>query len=311
MFYTYGGLYLPPVNMNNGPNWSMDYWTRSLFQRLTALIDIDNMPEAAPGQYGWDKDATKFGLFMRGYLIVFESRRYGVVPQPGAVTGFGLQYQPSGAIVNTPYFQFTRPLKIGTECELIKLTPDYSGIFEIVMKYAAELKEIDTSIKASARNSRVAFALVADSDKSARTLRAIRERIINGDDAIVDEKIMRDKLNPEGVPWYQFDQDLKKNYILGDLLEARRNTLVDFYREIGVRMIDDKKERMITSEVDAGNAETFIRSEVWIESLKTSCEKVNKMFGLQLSPVLNRPDQPGGINEYYEIEAEEVRSDVR
>lgn len=303
--YMYGGLYNAPAFMNNQPNASMDYWSRSLFQRLQALIDFEGLPDGGPGQYAWDKDAFKFGLYMLGYQIVFRSKTYGIVPQPGAITGFSLQYQPAAAVVNTPYFQFERPLKIGLECELIKLSPDYTGIYDIITKYAAELKEIDTSIRSAARNSRLAYALVASSDKSARTLQAIREKIINGDDAIIDEKIMRDKANPDALPWYQFDRDLKANYILGDLLDARRTTLVDFYREIGVRMLDDKKERMLTAEVDAGNAETFIRSEVWMETLKESCEKVNDMFGTEIMPILNRPDVPGGT------EAQEVSYNVR
>lgn len=305
MFYMYGGLYNAPPFMNDAPNASMEYWTRSLFQRLQALIDFEGLPEgsedAAPDkpvvQYAWDKDAFKFGLFMLGYQIVFRSKTYGVVPQPGSITGYGLQYQPCGAIINTPFFQFTRPLKIGVECELIKLAPDYTGVYDIITKYAAELKEIDTSIRSAARNSRLAYAMVARSDKSARALRAIRERVINGDDVIVDEKISGDKINPDALPWFQFDRDLKANYILGDLLDARRTTLVDFYREIGVRMLDDKKERMNLDEVAAGNAETFIRSEVWMETLKESCDKVNDMFELNIKPILNRPDMPGGTEQ--------------
>jgi len=312
MFYMYGGLYNAPPFQNNYPNASMDYWARSLFQRLQALIDFEGLPEgdqaAAPEekvvQYAWDKDALKFGLFMLGYQIVFRSKTYGVVAQPGTLTGFGLQYQPAGAIVNTPFFQFDRPLKLGVEASLIKLSPDYVGVYDIITKYAAELKEIDTSIRSSARNSRLAYAMIASSDKSARTLKAVREKIINGDDVIVDDKILqKDKANPDSLPWYQFDRDLKANYILGDLLDARRTTLVDFYREIGVRMLDDKKERMLTAEVDAGNAETFIRSEVWIETLKESCDKVNEMFGTNITPILNRPDIPGGSEQ-------EVSTDV-
>ena len=291
--YRYGGIYDRQMSFNSGPNFSMEYWTRSLYQRLTALINIKGLPEGSEIQYAWDIDALKYALFYIGYIGVFESKKYGVVPQPGTIAGFGLQYQPTGFIVNTPYFQFGRPLRIGVECELIKLTPDYTGVFDIITKYASELKEIDTSIKAAARGSRFAYALIADSDKSARTMKAIREKIINGDDVIIDEKVVRNKADADQLPWYQFDRDLKQNYILGDLLEARRNTLVDFYREIGVRMLDDKKERMITGEVAAGNAETFIRSEVWAEALKTSIAKVNAMFGTKLEMEINEPDMPG------------------
>lgn len=290
MYYTYGGMYQAPPYMNNDPNASMNYWSRSLLQRLTALIDFENLPERSENQYGWDKDALKYGLFMIGFLAVFRSKTYGVVPQPGTLTGYSLQYQPSGVMVATPYFQLERPLTLGVEAELIKLAPDYTGVYDIITKYATELKEIDTSIKSAARNSRLAYALIAAGDKGARTMKAIREKVINGDDVIIDEKVMRNKQDPTAPPWFEFDRDLKSNYILGDLLDARRTTLVDFYREIGVRMLDDKKERMITSEVDAGNAETFIRSEVWIETLKDSCQKVNDMFGTNITPIINRPD---------------------
>lgn len=290
MFYTYGGLYAAPPFMNNAPNASMDYWTRSLFQRLTALIDFEGLPEGSQNQYAWDKDALKFGLFMLGYQVVFRSKTYGVVPQPGSLTSYGLQYQPSSAVVNTPYFQIKEPLKLGIDAELLKLTPDYTGVFDIITKYAAELKEVDTSIRAAIRNCRLAWILAGAGDKGARTMKAIREKVLNGEDVILDEKIAKDKLDPKNPPWFEFATDVRSNFIVNELLEARRTTLIDFYREIGVRMLDDKKERMLTSEVEAGNAETFIRAEVWIESLKESCRKINEHYGTNITPIINRPD---------------------
>lgn len=299
--YNYGGAYGPAPFGDPGPQVSMDYWTRGLYQRLTALISIEGLPEGSESQYRWDLDALKYALFFRGYMAVLEVTEYGVIPQPCTLTGYGLQYQPTGAMIATPYVQIPRPLIIGRECELIKLTPDYTGVMDLITKYAAELKEIDTSIKSAARNSRFGYALIADSDRSARTLKNVREKILNGDDAIIDTKLVRTKGNTDQLPWYEFDRDLKNNYILGDLLQARRTTLVDFYREIGVRMIEDKKERMLTSEIAAGNIETFIRSEVWIETLKESLAKVNDMFGTQLSAKLNEPDmaqvQPQEVND--------------
>lgn len=290
--YNYGNAYGPAPFGDPTPNVNFYYWIRSLYQRLTALINITGLPEGSESQYRWDLDALKYALYYRGYMSVFASKTYGLVPQPCTLTGYGLQFQPTGAMIATPYFHFERPLTIGRECELIKLTPDYTGVMDIVTKYAAELKEIDTSIKSAARNSRFGYALIADSDRSARTLKNVREKISNGDDAIIDEKLIRKKGDADVLPWYEFDRDLRQNYILTDLLADRRTTLVDFYREIGVRMVEDKKERMITSEVAAGNMETFIRSEVWIEALKESLQKVNDTFGTNLTAELNAPDLP-------------------
>lgn len=292
-WYNYGGQYgfTAPMYGDNLPEAALDYWTRSLFQRMTALININGAPAYPENPYTWDIDALKYQLFMLGFAVVFNSKTYGVVPQPGTLSGYGLQYQPTHAVIATPYFQFDRPIIIGKECELIKLTPDYTGIFDIVAKYATELREIDISLKSAARNTRLGYTMVADSDSSARTLKNVRQKIINGDDAIIDQKLIRKKKNDETeLPWYQFDRDIKQSYIVNDLLEARRTVLVDFYKEIGVRMLDNKKERMITNEVNAQEAETFIRSEVWAETLKTSVEKVNDMFGTNLNIEINKPD---------------------
>ena len=76
-------------------------------------------------------------------------------------------------------------------------------------------------------------------------------------------------------------------------------------------MIEDKKERMISAEVDAGNAETFIRAEVWIETLKESCKKVNEMFGTDIRPVLNRPDMPKNADMSEETSETEEYINVR
>ena len=306
-WWNYGGIYPYRVPMygDDLPQASLDYWTRSLLQRMTALIQIDGAPQYPQQRYSWDIDALKYQLFIMGFAVVFRSKTYGVVPQPGTLTGYGLQYQPTGAMVATPYFQFDRPLVIGRECELIKLAPDYTGVFDICAKYATELRDMDISLKSAARNVRLGYLMVADSDKSAMSLKNIRQKIINGDDAIIDEKIAQKK--PDGnreLPFYMFDREVRQNYILNDLLEARRDVLVDFYREIGVRMVDNKKERMITAEANAQQAETFIRSEVWADTLKESVRKVNEMFDLKLSITINRPDV------FPEEAPEEVSTDV-
>ena len=91
------------------------------------------------------------------------------------------------------------------------------------------------------------------------------------------------------MPWQQFDRDLKQNFILPELIEARRAIVDDFYKEIGVRIPDDKRERMITSEVSADEAQTFIRRDVWANSLKDSLMKFNAMYGTDIKVKANEP----------------------
>lgn len=292
LYESYGGYCTSAMSYSQ---LSLNYWQRSLFQRCKALFDFSGLPDGAPGQVQWDNDAFLYGLFKLGFMTVFDTKQYGLVVQPGTPTGYGLQYQPTGVQVQTPYFNLARPLVIGRECELIKLTPDYTGIWDIIDKYSQELQLNDVAQRLSAINSRFAYAMAATDDKSARTLKAINEQLNNGESAIVyDAKLNRHfGEEQESTPWMQFDRDLKSNFIYPDLLETRRTILTDFYRELGVQSASDKRERQNLPETLANQAETFNRRQVWELSLTKSLDRVNRMFGTNITYKFN---EPGGAD---------------
>lgn len=300
--YTYGGYYSRNAGFANTQHYNAvdrEYWQKSLFQRMRALFTFTGLPDGGENQVQTDCDAFLYCLFALGYVCVFKSKTYGVVFQPATPTGYGLQYQPTGMQVATPYFQFERPLKIGEECELIKLTPDYSGCWDIVERAAEELMYNDVAIRLASINARFCYAIAASDDKTARTVKAILEKLTNGEPAIVyDSKLSKNVLAADGeLPWTQFDRDLKKNFILPELLEARRTIITDFYRELGVQSANDKKERVNLTDSVAFQAETFNRRQVFELSLKQSIERVNRMFGLNIEFKYNEMEGAIGASE--------------
>ena len=57
-----------------------------------------------------------------------------------------------------------------------------------------------------------------------------------------------------------------------------------FDTEIGIPNANtDKRERLITDEVNANNVETYSKCSMWLENLQEACQKVNRMFGLSIS----------------------------
>ena len=286
--YNYNGMYpcAFPSYGNNRAEQALSYWVRSFFQRATAIFEFDGLPE------NWDIDAFKYGLYMIGYLCGFQSERYGLVIQPCTLTGIGLQYQPTHAVVNTPYFQFSRPLQIGNECELIKLTPDYTGIYDLILKYADQMKELDLAFIIGARSSRASYAAFAANDKAAKSLKALKERVENGEDIIIDTALAKTlpKSGEEINPFFQFDKDLKQNFILPELEQLRRDVIRDFYREIGVSTVPEKKERLITDEAIASENEPFIRRKVWEAALNDSLHKFNEHYKTNITVKFNTPE---------------------
>ena len=283
---------------------ALNYWERSFFQRCRSIIEFDGLPEAGAGQIGWDYDAFMYQLFRMGYAVVFRSKKYGMVVQPGTPTGYGLQYQPRGMNITTQFFNFGRPLEIGTECGVIKLTPDYRGIWDIITKYAVEMQHAEVAIRQSALNSRFAYGAFAKDDNQKRSLELLFQRLANGEPGIIvntELKRPMDAKSTDGgayeLPIMQIDRDLSKNFILPELMEFRRTILMDFYRELGIKVQPDKKERLNVNESQSADAETFNRREVWRICLEKSLDEVNRMYGTNITFKINQPDMDEGRDE--------------
>lgn len=295
--YEYNGYYGSAVNPPNFSQFSQNYWERSLFQRMRTLFEIDGLPDASRDQIQTDKDAFLWGLFRMGFLVMFNTERYGITFQPGTPAGVGLQYEPTSMTVATPYFQFERPLLIGEECEVIKMTPDYQGIWDIITKYSRELMLQEIAIRQSQINARFAYAIAAKNDNQARSIKAMFERVENGEPYIVYNEKMKGKGlpgTPDTLPWTQLDRDLKQNFILPELLNGRRQILEDFYREIGVPLPIDKKERVNVVESEIATAEGYNRREVWKQCLDESLDRCNRMYGTHMKAVFK--DWTGGAD---------------
>ena len=63
----------------------------------------------------------------------------------------------------------------------------------------------------------------------------------------------------------------------------------------------DKRERLVTNEVEANNEMIQINADVMLEVRKHACEEINKMFGLNIS-VEKRTDLKIDLNEDIDID---------
>ena len=304
--YDYYNYYGGGAVFNSFSDQSEAYWIRSFFQRARALIEVDGLPDAGVDQIQTDRDALLWGLFHCGFLAVFKTRDYGMTFQPATPAGMGLQYEPVGMMVASPYFNFDRALTIGSECEVLKLTPDYAGIWDIITKYAREMMLAEIAIRQSMINARFTYAIAARNDKEARSIKGMMERVENADPYMVYNSALTDNRKGIGqtsepmLPWAQFDRDLKKNFILPELLEARRTIITDFYKEMGVSIQSDKKERENVLETSISQNEFYNRREVWNDCLKESCKRINDLYGTSIEikmKEVNMNDLPSTLDE--------------
>lgn len=273
-----------PNTVKGRNNLSFDYWERSLFQRACSTLEFE-LPDHWQGPV---KDFFYYCLFRFGYVAVFYDVKYGLTFQPCNLKGYDLYYQPTNAIISNPAFtvkQNMRNYKIGSNCELIKLTPDYMGIWDIIDFYADKLSILDGAIHMSLINNKFAFLIGAKTKAAAESLKKMLDKVNRGEPAVIfDSKLITDDPVSKDSPFQVWDRKLKENYITTDQLNDFQTILNNFDAEVGIPTIPyQKKERLVTSEAESRVIDSTSRSIIWYETLKSSLEKVNKMFDSSIS----------------------------
>lgn len=251
------------------------YYFRALFERAMSVFDW-KLPE------GWNRQYFINVLFGAGYIGIVKTAEYGVIPQICTLSGYGLYMQPTKILVAQPLVSFEGT--IGENCELVKLTPYYMGITDIVDHYAALLSTACTSLHMAIYNSRLAWIAAAKNKSAAETLKVILEKVSSGEPAVIVDKLLKDdSLDGKQEPIFSEVFDASKTYVVSNLLEDIRTIVTDFDREIGIPVVDDKKERRIESEVMSLTSDAGRRVDTWESCLQESVGRVNKLFGLDIS----------------------------
>lgn len=271
-------------------SWEYCYWFRSLMQKIDSSLIFKNLPK------GWSEDFFHFCLNYLGFVTVFHTNREdllkygegGVVFQPCTLGGFDFYYNPKYAMVTNPMYQ--KKLTLSKDAELMKLTPDFRGTFDILDFYATRLAELSKSIMMAIKTSKYGMILTATNEAQSATLKKVWDKIQAGEELVVykDDKETSDEIVPMEEPFKAWTQELKDNYVLDKLL-ADMNTILDsFYCEIGLPISPtQKKERLITSEADFGMAQSQARISCWYATLNESLEVINNKFGTNMEVIIS------------------------
>lgn len=251
------------------------YYMRALYQRL-----ISGARFKLPERWAQGERYFKNILFSQGFIGIIDHKEYGVIPQIATPSGYGVFLQPVKLIVAQPLVQFEGT--IGENCEVIHLTGDWTGVWDIVEHYAIRLSIAITSVDVSLFNSRVSILAAAKNKSAAETLKYLYEKISAGEPfSVYDKETLKDTNDLSGRdndPIWTFTQDVKNNYITDKLLENVETILHEFDAEVGILSGTVKKERMIDAEVQSNNDDTCARATLWYNNLEDSFKRVNKLF---------------------------------
>lgn len=271
------------------------YFTKYLLQKAMSVFEWD-LPET------WNKDYFLYVLYCWGYVAVVNTDKFGVIPQGCGLKGYDVFYAPTHAVIANPLLSGIIEPRIGTQCELLKLQPDFSGILDLVGHYAEQMALASQSVSVNLLNSKLSYVFTAKTKALAESLKKMYDQIASGEPAVVIDSRLKNAADGEET-WKAFEQNVGGNYIVTDLLADLRKIEAMFDTEIGIPNANtDKRERLIQDEVNANNIETYSKCAMWLENLQDACKRVNDMFGLSIAVRWRVIPEMGGASDGGNIE---------
>ena len=258
-------------------NAAFALWQRALFQRACSTIIID-----LPEEWKKHKDLLYYSLFAIGFVGVGKMAEVGNWFNPGTLSGYNFYYEPTRFLLCNPALkaESKQEFIIGKECELLKLTPDYMGIWDVITFYAEKLAALDVAINTAIINTKFAYIVGAKNKAAAEVMKKLFDQVNSGQPAVFfDKKLANDGTDQE-EPWQALMRDnLKSSYIITDLLRDFQTVINDFDTEVGIPTLPyEKKERLVTNEARSKEIDATSRSIVWFEELKRTAEICNEFM---------------------------------
>lgn len=228
----------------------------------------------------WDKDYFLYVLYTYGFAAIFDSEEFGVIPQQCGLQGYNVFYRPKSAIIANPLIKY-KTLEIDRDCVLMKLQADYTGVLDLTAHYAEKMALCSESINNNLWNTKLAAVFFAETDAQQQAFKKAYDRLSSGEPMIVVRKNLRDENG--NLAYEMFNRDVKASYIVDDLIADLRKIESEFDTRVGIPNANtDKRERLISDEVNANNVETHILADGWMDNIRRGIDEVREMFGIEI-----------------------------
>ncbi len=272
---------LNPINVKGQSNEYNLYYKRYLYNKLYSCFDFNF------GGLKWDLNTFRFLLFHYGSVGVFYTEKYGYIYAPWNPTEFNIYMNPSKikgtAFNNIKLFEKLNG-EVGTDAFIIKCFDDYRGFDDLISATSEMLANVDKTINVALMNANVNLLGFAKNKKEAEEIKTAYAQATTGDPLVILSDDKKEKLTNEQRDILQPFTNHDTVQSMDRLLTCRRTILNNFLTEIGIQNANvNKKERLVTDEVNANNAEVSANVTIAYDNMKTAIEEINNVTGLKLN----------------------------
>lgn len=252
----------------------VNFYKRYLLEKVISVFNW-KIPET------WNRAYFEYVLYCSGFVAIVQTDKFGVIPQNCGLYGYDVFYQPTNVTIANPLLTGILQPRIGRECALIKMQPDYGSIMDVVTYYADMLALCAESAGINIQNSKIATVFFAADKPQAESYKKMYDEVSAGNPITVIDKMLKD--DNAGSGWEAFNRDVKQSYILTDLISDMRKIEMQFDTLIGLPNANtDKRERLITAEVESNAQEVASLRSIWLDTMREGAKQARNLFGIDI-----------------------------
>ena len=261
-----------------------DYWYFKLLDLLINMFEYRNLPA------GISKRDLELNLLITGHATILAKKDGTLFTPLTSLYGYDSYYQPTKAVFANPVVITTKEYTIGEDCTVVYNNSLQDSIFYVkadsglntfIQRYARQLADIESTINIYTVNSRLTSIPVSNDNAVMESLKSFFKNLTIGKRAIVSDSSIIENFR---------NVDINRTGIkdgINDWLIARDKVLEQFYRDLGIRMTNQKKAQVNTDEVESNDQLLLISSDDMLKARKKGYEETNNMFGTNIEVRLN------------------------
>lgn len=243
-----------------------------MIDRVSQMFRVDGLPETMPERY------VKNYLLCGGFCVVtdVDGKLYGF---NGGLGGEPDPYYfPTIATIANPALGFSKSLKIGEECVVVRNDTNLQGILPICQKYSTMLVESDISLYRAGINTRAMSMISAGDDRSRKSAEKFLNDLEAGELGVCGDNTLLESIKVHPVAG-----NYSSGYIT-QLLELRNYWVSCFWQELGINSNHNMKRESINSSETSSNELTLLPLvDDMFKNWENGFDEVNRKYGTNIT----------------------------
>lgn len=248
---------------------------RYMFRRSTQMFKYNGLPNSIP------KYILELYLQTNGNVCFYKHNEKLYVFTGSMGGELNEYYLPTIYTIANPFLNLNKNLVIDKDCVVVANDSCYQGMLPQFKKYATALVENELSMNIASINSRMISLISASDDRTLKSAESYIKHILDGDLSVISEDAFLDgiKVQPYGKV---------TNDTLSKLIEYNQYLKASWFNDIGLNAnYNMKREAINSNESQLNDDMLFPTVDDMLELRKEGIEKVNEMYGTNITVELN------------------------